>query len=483
MNIEKLLCDSKKEIKDALELININGKGIVFITKEDRKLCGIITDGDIRRALLKGASLNDCVADYMNEDYTYADNREKIEEVLERINYAAKIVPVINNQGKVERYYEFRNDIYIPVSQPQLRNNELKYLTDALVSTWISSTGKYILEFESEFSKYCDTKYGVAVSNGTAALHLALVVLGIGKGDEVIVPDITFAATINAVLYTGATPVIVDVEKDSWCIDSYEILKALTKRTKAIIPVHLYGQPCDMESIMHIAREHHLFVIEDCAEAHGATYAGKKVGSFGDIGCFSFFGNKVITTGEGGMCVTNCADLQNKMKLYRDHGMSKTYKYYHEVIGFNYRMTNMQAAIGVAQLEKIEEILNERKRLEEDYRRIFGNELNIQWQADSLANRQRIVWLVSALVPSNDRDLLIKTLKKRNIDARPFFIPLSQMKIYEKYTFSNKNSKVISKKGINLPTIATMECEDIETIKDVFLILCRKESEYQKNEV
>ena len=222
---------------------------------------------------------------------------------------------------------EKQNNNFIPIAEPQIGRNELNNLVSAFNSTWISSIGPYITQFEEEFSNYCGMKYGVSTSNGTTALHLALAALGVSEGDEVIVPDITFAATINAVLYVGATPVIVDIEEDGWCIDCDEIEKAITPRTKAIIPVHIYGQPCNMGRIVEIAKKYGLFIVEDCAEAHGAMFDEKKVGSFGDISCFSFFGNKIITTGEGGMCLTNNDELNLKMRVLRDHGMNKQFKY------------------------------------------------------------------------------------------------------------------------------------------------------------
>jgi perosamine synthetase len=335
---------------------------------------------------------------------------------------------------------------------------------DAFLSTWISSTGKYITQFENNFAGYCGVQYGVATSNGTTALHLALVALGIGAGDEVIVPDITFAATINAVIYTGATPVIVDIEEDSWCIDPDEIEKAITQRTKAIIPVHIYGQPCNMGRICDIAQKNNLYVVEDCAEAHGAEWGNKKVGSFGIISCFSFFGNKVVTTGEGGMCVTNSQELNNKMRVLRDHGMSKERKYYHEVIGFNYRMTNLQAAIGTAQVERIDNILAWRTELENQYREVFSELPGVILQKKDLPNRNKIAWLVSILVDADKRDKVISALKDNGVDVRAFFIPLSEMEIYHKYARECSHSKEISKMGINLPTTFEIKKEDIKKI-------------------
>jgi perosamine synthetase len=337
---------------------------------------------------------------------------------------------------------------------------------DAFLSTWISSSGEYIKKFEDQFSTYSDCNYGVAVSNGTVALHLALVTLGIGSGDEVIVPDLTFAATINTVLHANATPVIVDIEKNSWCIDPKEIEKAITPRTKAIVPVHLYGQPCDMDAIMKIAKKHGLFVVEDCAEAHGARYKGKKAGSFGDIGCFSFYGNKVITTGEGGMCVTNNPGLDEKMRVLRDHGMSKTKKYWHEYIGYNYRMTNLQAAIGLAQLERIDEIHKDRERIESSYLKELSALKGLEFQKSDLRHRNKITWLVCALIKKN-RDKYLLKLQQNGIEVRPFFYSLGDMELYSKYVFSNKVSKEISAMGINFPTNNTVNKRVLKKISQI----------------
>jgi perosamine synthetase len=305
----------------------------------------------------------------------------------------------------------------------------------------------------------------VATSNGTTALHLALTALGIGEGDEVIVPDITFAATINSVIYTGATPVIVDIEEDSWCINPDEIEKAITPKTKAIIPVHVYGQPCDMGRICEIAKKNNLYIVEDCAEAHGAEWNGKKVGSFGMISCFSFYGNKVVTTGEGGMCITDSKELNDKMRILRDHGMSKERRYYHEVIGFNYRMTNLQAAIGTAQTERIDEILAWRADLESQYRQELSKINGVTLQRNDLQDRKKITWLMSVLVSGDKRDNVMSVLKENDIDVRPFFIPLSEMEIYKKYAENDcMVSKKISKMGLNLPTTYEIKKEEIEKI-------------------
>lgn len=465
-----LVCKTSDTLLTAMELINKNAKGVVFVLDQDEKLCGIATDGDIRRALLNGFKLQGQIAQVMNTAYVYARDTDGEHDMLSKINYKVKIIPIVNESMRMVDYFEFKQGIRVPVAEPALNGNEFSYATDAILSTWISSNGKYIKLFEENFSQYCGCKYGAAVSNGTTALHLALLALNVGQGDEVIVPDLTFAATINTVLHAQATPVIVDVEEDSWCIDPKEIEKAITPRTKAIIPVHLYGQPCNMAEIMRIAKAHHLYVIEDCAEAHGAEYGRKKVGSFGDISCFSFFGNKVITTGEGGMCLTNSSELNDRMRVLRDHGMSKTKKYWHDMVGYNYRMTNIQAAIGVAQLEHIGELLYKRNELELQYNKALAPVKGIELQKRNLADRKKITWLVSILAPGEKRDQLLNLFNENGLEVRPFFYPLSQMDIYRKYGFGDLSvSRKISAKGINLPTTLNIKESAIEKIKELLI--------------
>lgn len=468
MNIQKLLCPINKTIIDTISIINNNGKGVVFIVDESNQLRGVITDGDIRRALLSGIKLKDKVEKIIKPGYTSANVKESPEKILLKFNQKIKIIPIVDDNDCVVDFSEYSANINVPIASPDLAGNEFKYLMDAFISTWISSTGEYIGRFENNFSRYCQCKYGIAVSNGTAAIHLALIALGIGKGDEVIVPDLTFAASVNPVLYVGATPVIVDVEKDSWCIDPKEIEKAVTKKTKAIIPVHLYGQPCEMDKIMKIAKKYNLYVIEDCAEAHGAKFKGRKVGSFGNIGCFSFFANKIITTGEGGMCVTNSKELYSKICVLKDHGMNKSKKYWHDEVGYNYRMTNLQAAIGVAQLERIEDILEKRSLVEKNYFNKLSNVSFIEFQKKNLTNRDKTTWLICALIKNGRRDECIGMLAKMGIDTRPFFYPLSSMNLYKKYAFGvNPITKEISKMGINFPTANDLSLEKIEKIGKV----------------
>jgi perosamine synthetase len=455
--IKGLICKSNNTLLDVMRIINENAMGICFIVDKLNTLKGVVTDGDIRRALLNDISLNEKINKILSKEFSYGNIDEDYNDLILKLNDKIKIIPLVDNNFKVVDFFEYNQSVHFPVAIPNLNGNEFKYLTDAFLSTWISSSGKYIDKFESEFSSYSDCSFGVAVSNGTVALHAALLALGIGKGDEVIVPDLTFAGTINAVLHANATPVIVDINEYSWCIDPKEIEKSITSKTKAIIPVHLYGQVCDMDNIIDLAKKYNLKVIEDCAEAHGATFKGKKVGSFGDIGCFSFYGNKVITTGEGGMCVTSSAKINESLRLLRDHGMSRTKRYFHEIVGYNYRMTNLQASIGVAQLERIDSIHKNRRVYENIYRSALANK-NILFQ-NNLQNRQRITWLVSVLLDENiNRDLFILELKEKGIEARPFFYPLSDMNIYKKYSIKkNLISKKISRLGLNFPTYESLK--------------------------
>lgn len=462
---EFLIGQGKDSLMTIMYKMNKNTNGILFVVDENGVFLGVITDGDVKRALMTGHTLNEAAGPFVNTSSVTVMVDDPEELVESRFVGKISIIPMLDKNRRPVGYY--KKEASTPIADPQLNGNELNYLLDAFVSTWISSSGYYINRFEQNFSEFCGTQYGVAVSNGTVALHLALVALGITAGDEVIVPDLTFAATINAVLHAGATPVIVDIEEDSWCIDPDEIEKAVTPRTKAIIPVHIYGQPCDMDKICTIAKKHNLYIIEDCAEAHGAVYKGKKVGSFGDIGCFSFFGNKVITTGEGGMCITNSGELSNKMRKLRDHGMSKEHRYYHDLVGYNYRMTNLQAAIGVGQLEKIDAILNWREELEEKYQTILAGIPFIQFQRKDLPDRKKVAWLVSILIEADKRDVFMAEMKQNGIDTRPFFIPLSAMDIYKPYARECKVSKQISQMGINLPTNYRVNQEIIRKIAEI----------------
>lgn len=350
----------------------------------------------------------------------------------------------------------------IPIAKPEIDKEELRNVIKAVKSGWVSSKGPFIEEFEERFSTYIGVKHGIVTSNGTTALHLALVALGIGRGDKVLIPSLTFIAVANAVTYTGAEPIFVDSHPEYWCMDPLEIEGKVDAQTKAIIVVHLYGHPCDMDEIMRIAEAHKLHIIEDCAEAHGAEYKGKKTGSFGIINCFSFYGNKIITTGEGGMCLTNNHALAGKMRILRDHGMTPTKKYWHEVIGFNYRMTNIQAALGVAQLKKIDRLINKKRKIAITYKELLQN-LAAVTPAPEMPWAKNVYWLYSVLVKKSLRDKIIKHLNGQGIEARPFFYPIHTMLPY-KHDLTLPVAENLSAKGLSLPSGPRVSENEIEEV-------------------
>lgn len=359
---------------------------------------------------------------------------------------------------------------FIPIAEPDIGPKEIEYIKKAAESGWVSSLGYYVDKFEKDFSQYCGRKYGVSVSSGTAALHLALGALGIEKEDEVIIPNFTFIAVANTVLYQGAKPVLVDIEQDTWNIDPQKIEEKITPRTKVIIPVHIYGHSADMDSILEIAKNHSLKIVEDSAEAHSSEYKGKKCGSFGDISCFSFYGNKTITTGEGGMCLTDNEELYKKMLLLRDHGMRKEKKYWHEVIGYNYRLTNLQAALGCAQLERIEEFVEKKRNNAQLYMDLLKG---IPWIALPIEKEyaKSNFWLFSVLINEKadfNRDWVAGELKKANIDTRVTFYPVSDMPPYKRFDTGNLEvSKRIAYQGLSLPSSAKLKAEEIKYICNI----------------
>ena len=285
----------------------------------------------------------------------------------------------------------------IPIAEPSLGGRELQYITDAVESGWVSSAGPYVQAFEAAFAEAVEARFATSTSNGTSALHLALLALGIGPGDEVIVPALSFVASANVVAYTGARPVFVDVDPVTWTIDPGAVEARLTPRTKAIMPVHLYGHPADLEPIQRLAEASSLAVIEDAAEALSARYQGRPVGALGTIGAFSFYGNKIVTTGEGGMVVTNDPDLLNRVNLLKNHGMDPDRRYWHPVIGFNYRMTNLQAALGLAQLEQLDQFRARKRAIADRYRsRLDG--LPGLHRPCGAASAESVYWLYTVLV-------------------------------------------------------------------------------------
>ncbi|MBR9706799.1 DegT/DnrJ/EryC1/StrS aminotransferase family protein [Candidatus Pacearchaeota archaeon] len=355
----------------------------------------------------------------------------------------------------------------ISFEEPIIGIEEKKLLNEVLNKSSVAQ-GPYVERFEKIISSYCNTKFASACFNGTAALHLALAALDIKQGDEVIVPSFTFIATANAVTYTGAKPVFTDIKKNTLCLDPNSLKKKITNKTKAIIPVHVFGNPCDMNSIKGLAKENDLSVIEDAAEAIGAVYRGKKVGSLSDIGCFSFYNNKIISTGEGGMCLTDNQELNGKLKLLRSQGKVKNEdlkgddfiekKYYHEMLGFNYRMTDLQAAIGISQMKKIDDNLKSRKRVAKIYENEFKKyDINIMKNETS---SNPVYWIYPIIFKNKKIKMQVgKELRKKEIPFLSFFWPCHKQPFYDSPE-TLPITEEVSERGLSIPCIPSISDEE-----------------------
>ena len=367
----------------------------------------------------------------------------------------------------------------IPVCEPTLRGNELKYAMEAISTGWISSSGTYITRFEQEFSAFCNVKHGIACSNGTTALHMAIEALGIGHGDEVIIPTFTMIASANAVIYSGSKPVLVDAELDTWNMDISQIEKKITPRTKAIMVVHTYGHPVDMDKVRAIADKHNLYVIEDAAEAHGALYRGRKTGGLSDVAAFSFYANKILATGEGGMVVTNNDAFAERARKLRNHFFGKK-RYIHPEVGYNYRMTNVQAAIGCGQMERADELVEARRRNAHLYNSLLSGVRGLTLPPEK-EWAKNVYWMYGVLVqPEFGKTMpqLCEALLLRGVETRTFFIGMHKQPAYMKndprfpdvsgrYPVSDE----LEEKGFYLPSSSHLTKEQItfivEQIKEI----------------
>jgi perosamine synthetase len=460
MNPREISVGAKTSIRDTLAAIDRGGLGLAIVVDERDRLIGLATDGDIRRALLRGASLDAPVADAMRRDPVTVREGTSLDEVRRLSSDRVRHIPVLDEQGRVTDLTTYMLNVHIPVAAPRITERALRYVTDCIVSNWISSGGPYVQRFEQAFAEFCEASHAVATSNGTTALHLALAALGVGPGDEVIVPTLTFVATANAVRYVGGTPVFVDSEPRTWNLDPDRVIAAITERTKAIIPVHLYGHPADLGPILDAATKRGIHVIEDAAEAHGALYRGRRVGALGTAGTFSFYGNKIITTGEGGMVVTNDADLARRLRFLRDHAMDPARKYWHTEVGFNYRLTNLQAAVGVAQMEEIDSILERKVWQAATYRRLLdGMDVTLP-PAESWATN--VHWMFSILVPAGRRDAVMIGLSALGVDSRPFFSCVHLMPMYGGHEGEFPVAEDLSERGLNLPSGVDLTRHEIE---------------------
>lgn len=358
----------------------------------------------------------------------------------------------------------------IPVNEPFIGDRELEYVTECLRTGWISSEGRFIGEFEKRWADYCGMRYGVAVSNGTVALQAAIACLDLKQDDEVVMPTFTIISCAQAVTYNSGLPVLVDVDPRTWCMDAGQVKAKITSRTRAIMPVHIYGHPVDMDPVLELAKKYNLIVIEDAAEAHGAEYKGHKCGSMGDMGCFSFYANKIITTGEGGMVLTNNKDYAERLRSLRNLCFNKERRFYHTELGFNFRLTNIQAAIGLGQLERIDELITRKRWIGETYteklRDIPGLQLPVE---ESWA--KNVYWMYGIVLDEStdmDANEFANRLRSRGVDTRPFFLGMHEQPVFLNQGLFNGESypvaERIARQGLYLPSGLTLTEDQIERV-------------------
>ena len=372
-----------------------------------------------------------------------------------------------------------KSKIKIPVSEPRFWGSEKKYVQDCMDTNWVSSMGKYVTEFEEKFKSFAGCKYSTSCINGTAAIHLALMALGIKEGDEVIIPSFTIICTANTVILQGAKPVLVDVEKDTMCINPKLIEEKITSRTRAIMVVHMYGHPAKMDEIQAIAKKHKIAIIEDCCESHGAEFKGKRTGCLSDIAVFSFYSNKIIVTGEGGMLTSNNKELIDKAALYKNQAFTKT-RFLHDEIGFNYRMTNLHAAIGVAQMEHADKIVEEKRKLAKKYiekLKKVAKYCQLPYEAEWAKS---VFWMIGIVLKDNvcksKEQVMQELLDKYGIDTRSFFFSMHQQPVYKNGSKMYKSvpdtkgqypvSEWLSNRGFYLPSSMSLTDEQMDYVVD-----------------
>jgi perosamine synthetase len=468
IGVEEILLRETASAYEALVMLDQTGNRFLFAVDGEGRLTGVLTDGDIRRGLLKGHDIHADVSCFMRRQFASlpvdATDREITAALVGRIFF----LPLLDREGRPVDYSSLQRHRQYPVAQPILDGNEETYVTECVRTGWISSQGRFVLEFEKALGSFHGAGPAVAVSNGTVALQLALAALGIGPGDEVVVPALTFAATASAVIHCGATPVFADVDPRTWMMGAEQIAPVLTGRTRAIIPVHLYGYPAAMRGIMELAESRNLRVIEDAAEAFGASVDGRLVGTFGDAACFSFFGNKTITTGEGGAILFRDPAVRARARTLRDHGMAPDRRYWHVEPGFNFRMTNLQAAIGVAQMERIGAILERKRQILDGYLAAFGDMPEFVQQRAGEGGTPSC-WLYTLLLSDAagiDRDELAARLIRHGIETRPTFYPLPGMPAFERFAPGQKfpAAEWIAGRGLSFPSATTLSPSGLDHV-------------------
>ena len=470
-NIDSYIIYLDQSLKDALKKIDANSRGFLIVIDSNDKVVGTLTDGDCRRHLSNTGSLSDAVQKFCNTNFAYAHDILGARDILN--NKSGYLFVPIVDYNFIIKDIDFRERMdFVPLVTPDLSGNENKYLMECVSSGWVSSQGFYISEFQNSFESYTKNKNALAVSNGTHSLHLALLTLNIGPGDEVIVPNLTFAAVINAVIYCGATPVIADVDMQTGNLSVETIREVLSTRTKAVIFVHLYGNPSGVVETNNFCRSNNLYLIEDCAEALGSYAQNTHVGNFGHISTYSFFGNKTITTGEGGMICFESIEMKDKASILRDHGMSKEKRYWHSVVGYNYRMTNVQAALGLAQMERVIHFVERKIENQKIYKQKHPKEhFSFRHVNEDCVHSNWFVFINLINYGPKTTKQIQEILKQRNIDSRRAFYCLSEMDIYSEYVKYDKttyrNSQALSTSGLCLPSGVSLTEDQIDYVCNV----------------
>ena len=465
--LDNLLVNLTRSIEFALKKIQKNGFGTVFVINNQKKLLGILTDGDLRKAIIKGATLRDCIKKYYNKKVKFLPYNSNNQTIQNLLSNRIKIIPLINKRKIIVDFATADRIKRIPISESFIFGKEYQNVKKCLDTNWLSSKGPFVNLFEKKFYNYL-SRNSLSVSSGTTGIELALRSLNLKKGDEVILPVLTFAATVNSVINAGLKPIFIDTKPSDFNIDEDQIKKKISKKTKVIMAVHLYGRPCNMKKIMQIAKKNNLFLLEDCAEALGSELNNKKIGTFSDISIFSFFGNKTITTGEGGMvCFKNKKHFERAFIL-RDHGMNKIKKYWHDLVGHNYRLTNLQAAIGCAQFEKLDQIIKKKIRIANLYKKYLSSKkiLIIRDNTNTKNSNWLFCFFLKDVNKYQDRDKFLVELNNEGIEGRNLFYPLNLMKVYKRFCKKEDfpNAENFSKKGVCLPTSYKLNEYDVKRI-------------------
>ena len=467
-DLSRYLVESDWPLARAMEHLNAAESRVVFVMSGDF-VVGALSDGDIRRALLDEKRIDSPVSEIMMEQFSFATPRTSPAAMHRMFGSGVSAIPILTDDRRlVDIRFEYATSV-IPVAEPEITPREIQLVNECLASGWISSTGRFVLEFEDDFANFVGARNAVSTSSGTTGIVLALKALGIDQGDEVIVPDLTFGATANAVVQAGAKPVLVDVSRSDWCLDADLVRQAISPSTRAILPVHLYGRAADMSSLLEIADDSGLLVIEDCAEAFG-TYDGvAHVGTRSDAGVFSFFANKTITTGEGGMVCFRSPDAADLARSMKSHGFSSKKRYWHEQWGTNFRLTSLQAALGVAQLERAPSILSRRSSIAHQYRDLLEPLVTKGVELPSEpSSGQHSHWLYTILLPLGlNPDDISASLLSQGIETRRVFYPLHLQPAFSEFAVPGESfvvSESIATRGLSLPTWPGLTFSDLKHV-------------------